>query len=615
MAESKIIPSFTRAQMDFLEGKDDSSVFFGSSSNNVESDVSKQGSEMKITSPFKLANSYFNDKIGTIYQHLSANMNGLGREFDDDAFLSFSDDSGQPSTFPMSDERYQYAVTISYTDAVVDESTKKISRRNVYICLDQVASMGTSLDSEITQYPTTDRDYIMDHMFNRPVSVTIRGKFSLYGRNARIEGSASSPRSSRLVDIQNAFESIKERGYIVSLTTFGPGGMIFKRRPSMVLRNITWDANDPSSLGFTFTFNEIRLALLRSQNLIVDETDENLPSTLSPAKQNLTDTVIDWSQWLIVLLNRGIEENFIYSDFFNAWAEKMMKEYGVNDSDNVWGVGGKASSVIAGLTVTYVASQGASLVIGLLAGAGYAAVAGGPAGWIALAAVAVGAAIAAACVAIWNAITGKNKYKVKQFKAKPSDDNFDSECVRFNQFLDSAQDAIDALSSTTTVYSFSSTGNCRATFLLDGNYYIFEFTENNTGDSVPWHLTIRCVSSGTDTEGTVIYDGGLVWYESYPVNGILDSNGEGNCLTIAESVMASANFYAYFIKNRNALDAAYAEYKQTSEYFSTKYSQDEYDEYIGKKDLRNYYFVFSSTYYPEAFFELLRQTLESTFLK
>lgn len=589
----------------------------------------------------------------TKYQRMSINLNGIGRTTDDSDYLKGSyeiidgdDFTKDNNPFPSSDERYNYGVTIGYTDCYLDNVTdsngntevKKIAR-NFYQSLDLVTSVNEHLTSQVSSYPMTDKDYVMDHMFNEPMTVSISGKFSLYGRNARIERSDTSGNVkylgdynkaiyskpiTRLKRIQELFEKLKEDGYVMSLTTIGEsktdgsGELLFKRRPSMILTSITWDTTNPSVLGYTFEFKEVRFATISTENMFeLDSSDSNLPDITDPVSCNFTDKILNSSDIIMELLNACLDDGFVSHEFLKMFGDDLTSNTDVQktlvsdvtknistylkDSTKMKNIAYGTDG--ANLIFSYVglilcrAAQGVTGVVGVTAGVATigatlgAALAGTTVipgvGWI------VGLIAVATTVTIWgigkliDLIYGKCTYSVDCFKKHLISSKNHNEELRFAKFLCSIDDSISGLDDQIKAYSFSSDNTQNCYMQIDSYIYIFKFVKDTSTDNGSYNLSIV---DATNEDNVVVSSQKIVWLDS--ILGV----------TNPKDYMNANGYHVYFIKNDDAISA-----------FKSSYTGDNVED-ATKAHLTNYYMIVMS--YPlDKFQESLKKVLRGTYMK
>lgn len=494
-------------------------------------------------------------------ERLKYNLNGIGRQSDDSLFLAGKSTADQDAVnlienkFPIGDERYQYGITIGYTDTYIGTAQDKETgkdvvckiTKNFYQPLDTITSVSETLNSQVTSYPMTDKDYVMDHSFSEPMTVSISGSFGLYGRNARIErnpdttdlpyvttgdkASYNSPRT-RLKRIQETFERLKDDGYILSLTTMaetkdGSGSMVFKRRPSMILTDITWDTGNPSVLGYNFKFKEIRFATISSENdFEIDKSDSTLPNLTDPTELSFGSEVLDFSDIVIEFVNAAFDEEFITKDFISMFvadvqSDTTLESISYSDakkavatayksgklSKNVYNWHASDTSYLiafsffglfmgacgkdAGATWTTLGISAGVALAGAITIKVALAFAANPVGAIITGiALAIGAA-ALVGYTLWKNFVGLNRYSMERFSKHLISSWNHSEEIRFAKLIASLQSVCDSYDSYIKAYTFNSDEDQTCALQINGTIYYFTFTQNTAENSGGYTLALK----------------------------------------------------------------------------------------------------------------------------
>lgn len=322
------------------------------------------------------------------------------------------------------------------------------------LILDTVRDNSINLRSTITTHPMVNGDIVADHMYNNPSNENISGTFSLNGSKSNI----ISDSSSALSDVQEMFEKIKREGILCDIVKIhkvkNEDGKIqprFKTRRNMVLDQISW-IERINSLDFTFNFTEVLMVDVVEP--VPDKNDLFLPNILEPNVLSFTDTLIDWNQVDVALIQAMRDADLITDDFLN-----------------------------------FVNTTGAGLAVGV--GAGIAAVillGSNPVGWIAAGALAIGGLVYGAIQAI-EADKRRKEYRVEQFKLYDDDKKNKKEVERFNNFIGEIHKHLELLNDSLKVYKVSSNEEQECVLTITNNYYVFNFLKNNINDS--YSLTVK----------------------------------------------------------------------------------------------------------------------------
>ena len=378
--------------------------------------------------------------------------------------------------------------------SMTETELETIDRLNEPIEFDYVESTSVQTNSTITSYPIVNGDSVADHMWRQPVTVSISGKFSIYGNKPTTFFGADD----RLTNIEKFFERIKDEGIMCDIVTMQRANsnakQRFKSRHNMALTGISWTESQ-ASVSFQLTFTEALTVNL--DEIEVDYADENLPDITDASNLDFTDTLLDWNKIDQLVVMKLYELDLMTEGFWNqftSWA-KTYGEAVIN------GVIGSAVGLAAGLVV----GAFASAIPGILAALGVIATVP-VAGWtVAL----VGAAIGAIVGAIWAFIDtfkrakAEQEFGIQQFKAYEDDRQNQQECERFLNYIGNIHLQLEYLEDVMQVYGISSNTEQDCMLYIDNNYYVFSFRKNNTQTSdgkVTWSCNI------TDANETVNVD-------------------------------------------------------------------------------------------------------------
>lgn len=334
------------------------------------------------------------------------------------------------------------------------------------LVLDTVNDTQVDCNSTVTTHPISSGDYVADHMYDDPDSISINGTFSLNGNKGIVIDAAGG----RLDNVEKIFEDIKRLGvlcdavkvHIVQNGTTSQQEARFKVRENLVLRSIVW-TEGINSLKYNFNFTQV--LLVEAQSFEVDEDDRFLPNITEPQTLNFTDTLIDWNQ-----LDATIVKVLADSEILTANFLKMLQSMG---HATIATMVGAALGAIIVAAMTYYAVTTGILSAVLTTSA-------------AISATGVGAIVGAAIVVTTAIVVGivklvkDYKYRIKPFKKYLSDKKNNKEVRRFGDLIGTLHDNLSVLNNAIKVYAVSSNEPQECMLSLDDNYFIFTFTKNNT---------------------------------------------------------------------------------------------------------------------------------------
>lgn len=369
------------------------------------------------------------------------------------------------------------------TQDMTEDEHDYIDRLNRPVEFDFVENATVSSSSDLTRYPTVNKETVSDHIIRQPDTMSINGAFSLYGnKKTNFEGS-----DDRLTNLQNFFEKLKNEGIMCTITTLdrtSNNKTRFKVRNNMVLKNITWTQGQ-ASVGFSFSFEEALVADMLE--LTVDYTDENIPVQTDPNTLNFTDEFVDPKEISNIVLNQ-LHEVGLLTDEFSAWISE-------NESTI------RAIAIGAGVVAIVV---GAKVLGIMLTAAATSLAASGPVGWIILAAAAVITAISAGIIAICNLASLKKvekEYGIKAFKRDKNDAKNTSEAERLCKYLGTVNQRLESLNQYMQVFAIKANVEQQCMLCIDNDYYLFTFTKNNTqteDGKFVWKLTVESMNEEND---------------------------------------------------------------------------------------------------------------------
>ena len=348
--------------------------------------------------------------------------------------------------------------------SMTKEELAEIDKLNQPIEFDYISSYSVSSTSQITSYPMVNGDTVADHMIKQPISISISGKFSLYGNKP----TTFAGDYDRLTNIEELFEKIQNEGVMCSLVTTERNGSQrrFKVRNKMVITSINW-TEEQASLGFNFSFSEAMTTTILIP--VVDYTDENLPAITDATTLSFTDELLNMEDVDKIVIAQLRELGLIEDAFLDNlvyWLKSVGSTYG----DYLTG------AAVGGLVGI---GAGIAVLIGVAALVGSIPVAG----WIIVAAAAVVGMIAGGIWAMVKSIKRKKAqrdYGIQVFKAYTDDKQNTQECERFCDYIGNIHSQLSALNDYIQVYGISSNEEQECMMYINDTYYIFTYKINNT---------------------------------------------------------------------------------------------------------------------------------------
>lgn len=367
---------------------------------------------------------------------------------------------------------------------MTEEELANVDRLNESVEFDMVDSHSVTASSTITTYPIVNGDTVADHMIRQPTTVTINGKFSLYGNKP----TTYSGNDDRLTNIQTFFERIKDEGVMCNIVTMERSGSStakqrFKARSNMALTNIQWNQGQ-ADITFNFTFTEALTVNL--DDIEIDYTDENLPAITDAATLDFTDTLLDWKSIDKIVIQQLYDLGLIEDEFLDDVV------YWVNTLGQATG-----DAIVGGLVGTTTAGVAAIATLTVIFG-GLSAIP--VAGWIATGVLATVGFIAGAIWAFVKSLQRANaerEYGIQVFKHYEEDRQAQQECVRFTNYFGSIHQQLEYLEDVMQVYGIGSNQEQECMLYIDNGYYIFSFKKNNTqtnNGKVIWTCNITDVN-------------------------------------------------------------------------------------------------------------------------
>lgn len=379
-----------------------------------------------------------------------------------------------------------YAVMISYEDP---DNTGEI----VSLILDTVEDTDIAASSTVTQHPTVHGTPMADHMYKNPITIGLRGTFSLNGKKGIVyeRGHGS------LARVEQMFERIKNDGILCSIVKVKVDESKtpqFSIRENMVLESINWKERI-NSLDFTFAFVEALRADVQTYQ--VDPDDKFAPDIEYPDASNFSDTLLDWNKVDEEVLQALLDYDLLDAKFCNYL--------------NTLGYAGMAALV----TVSIAAIAGALVSLGVISAI--------PGGIIVAAVVAVVAFFVLGIAALIKALKRK-AYKIKAFEYYKNQTKADNEVKRFLNFYEDVHDKVRSLDGVIKCFNVTENKPQETIVSIGGSYYIFNFEKNNLQSDYAYKVTI------SDTDDRVLKNTNVnIALSSYtdgtPENALFVANG------------------------------------------------------------------------------------------
>lgn len=436
---------------------------------------------------------------------------------------------------------YRVVLETNYNDEVYD------------IEFDKVDAVTITSNSSITSSPIVTGDVIADHMYRNPISVSVRGTFSLYGNQPAV---FRGDYEDRLTNIQDFFEKLKNSGTFINMVTRcrdNDQSERFLVRNNLVLDNITWTQYQ-SSVDFSFGFTEVINVNVEETDYEVDVTDPNIPAQTDAFTQSFTDTLLPLDN-VVNIVNKILEENYLIDGGWNGlmqWLQKVGSAY--------------VESMKQGISYT---------ITGALVGVGIkillsAAALSSPAGWIIIGGAALIGAIYGVVKGLvegWKRKEAEQTFMLNAFKFSNADGSSnEQECERYANYIGTVVDNITQLNNYVQVYSISSNENQECLCYINNYYYVFRFIKNNTTEK--WSLDIISINENN-----------LLVYSSSEIQGLSNISECNKETALGYNSTNSKGFQIYLINDK------------LEEANTNGWSDEEIREV--SKDLTNYYILVS----------------------
>lgn len=398
----------------------------------------------------------------------------------------------------MSDK---FVLTKGYRVVIMPDYSTGVALDNPYTNLtavefDVVKSKTVDSSSELSTYPTVLGDTVADHTTRKPKTVSLSGKFGIYGNKPT---SFNVGGYDRLTNIQKFFEYLQTNAILCTIVTRLRGNdktERFESRENMFLNNISW-IEEQSTLDFSMSFTQA--LLVNTESALSDKdyerfTKENLPLQSEPSTLSFANEILDTSAVSAIVISVLREAGLMTDDFISAWAQSEIAiKSGFGD---VLKTAGESLMIAGGIGAATAGVSGIVIAIGT-AGAVTAGVG-------ALIVIGVGALFAAAGLvisAIGNNLSNdaaSKKYKIEQFRLYNNDERDEKEIERFNDYASNIRQQLMLLDDYISIYTIAANEVQECSVYLGNNYYTFIFTKNNNTNE--WELTVKELGNESSTK-------------------------------------------------------------------------------------------------------------------
>lgn len=415
-----------------------------------------------------------------------------------------------------------YRTVLSF-DQIIEAEDGSKSANTIFLPFDLVTNRSINESSNIVTQPLLNGTNASDHSYRNPTTISLNGKFSLYGLYAEDDSynfiNKDDDTKSRLENIEDTFKYLKNNGILCTIYFLGyddePMSInmlkdrnMFSVRESFAVESFTFNQN-LAAMDFSINFKEV---------IIVDDTSYGTYTgsddpTIEPYKiasytsylANLSDDALG-----SIIIRALYDSGFIE----DSWIKVAWENYGK-------GLG--TGTLIAGIITTIFTLKGGAVILQslgtLLLAKSMASIASAVAGGGAVAAtglslatalgIAVAVVVAIVAVGAWiYAIVKANKAMKKKKKAKcyiklVSGSTTDGEAKLTSLIMD-VRNALRQASTDIRVITFpEDTDNSVGLINLEGIYYQISVSPNtNVSDEAPWknyfHWEVERCSKNND---------------------------------------------------------------------------------------------------------------------
>lgn len=415
-----------------------------------------------------------------------------------------------------------YRTVLSF-DQIIEAEDGSKSANTIFLPFDLVTNRSINESSNIVTQPLLNGTNASDHSYRNPTTISLNGKFSLYGLYAEDDSydfiNKDDDTKSRLENIEDTFKYLKDNGILCTIYFLGyddePMSInmlkdrnMFSVRESFAVESFTFNQN-LAAMDFSINFKEV---------IIVDDTSygeytgENDP-TIDPYK------ISSYTSYLASLDDDALGSIIIRSLYDSAFIEESWIKVACDN----YGKGLRTGTLIAGIITTMFALKGGTVILqslgSLLLAKSMASIASAVAGGGAVAAtgislgmalgIAVAVVVAIVAVGTWiYTIVKTNKAMKKKKKAKcyiklVNGSITDGEAKLTSLIMD-VRNALRQASTDIRVITFpEDTDNSVGLINLEGIYYQISVSPNtNVTDEAPWknyfHWEVERCSKNND---------------------------------------------------------------------------------------------------------------------
>lgn len=443
---------------------------------------------------------------------------------------------------------YYRAVILVHYSELVDET-----RDDEYVEFDYIDDKTVSSDANITSSPTVEGDFIADHMYRNPKSVSLPGKFSLIGN----KGTNFVEDKNRLVAIEKKFEDIQARGIKCSIITRRENStdVQFITRENMYLKSISWTER-VNSVDFNFGFEEAITVTTDTVDYDTNVVDDTLPNLTEPVNTSAFGQIIDLTSLENLIDKMALDTGLVEPDFMELFWVRT---------------GAVVGTIVGGVMV----GVGMALGIGALS----FAVLSNPVGWI------IGgiAAVVGTFIAVGSYVSNneeKKKYAVEQFRLYDDDKQNLAEIDRYQAFKSQIIQQIQQISEAMSVYQLSTDEDQQCMLAIDDEYWTFSFVRDN--DTQLYKLTATSETFGREIQMSSL------------------STMTNICQLTEDNAFFTTTYHGWYV------------YIMCPEIANVNLTKDDNEEML--KDLRNYSIVITK-FNPEKFTEMVTDIVKNAILK
>lgn len=409
---------------------------------------------------------------------------------------------------------YRTVIAAVFPDLVLDSDNnpvyvngKRMYQNSIkYLPLDYQDDRSITANSKIVTQPLQNGMTMADHMYRDPVTVNIKGKFSLNGRNWNNDSySFLSNVGDRLTAIQWVFEYIKNSGTLCTLTTVAtemdgadyaryiqqnnetvlysnmtPSKTRFLVRNNMALTSINW-VEKQNTLEYSFGFTEVIMIDDNEYEVSYEDPDE--PSLYSPQANSIGTLLYSTGELPTYIIQSLYENGYIENDFLR-WCAERGGDWAILNITLASIAVGLGLVTAAGVAI---AGKVAAVSVGIIAKASVAIF---PVGTIIAGVAVVGVGLFLGI----KAIIDKNKADAKK-KLAFTAANGEQDLLRLQNLIDDVEIALNNCGANLSIYTLSDDAQS-VCLPIAGHYYYLVF--NKMSQAPYWNVDIRVDSDEED---------------------------------------------------------------------------------------------------------------------